>query len=184
MAGLAGAGRRPGLTRRNCWRIWPPPYPIMPGASPCWRICPPRRAEQGFLGVLNAGDVLAVDGLLAPLLAAEPGDALLYGDDRRADPIAPGSQAAYLKPAWSPDLLLSQNYIGRAWLATRDLTERAGLDPRRSGRNRRLCQCAAADHGRRRGDPPCAGPDAGGHGPERKPHGRAAGASGPSARHG
>ncbi len=90
---------------------------------------PAPAAEQGFLGVLNAGDVLAVDGLLAPLLAAEPGDALLYGDDRRADPIAPGSQAAYLKPAWSPDLLLSQNYIGRAWLATRDLTERAGLTP-------------------------------------------------------
>lgn len=90
---------------------------------------PPETEGPGFLGVLNAGDVLAVDGLLAPLLAAEPGDGLLYGDDRRADPIAPGSLAAYLKPAWSPDLLLSQNYIGRAWLATRELVKRAGLAP-------------------------------------------------------
>lgn len=89
----------------------------------------PRQDGPGFIGVLNAGDILAVDGLLAPLLAAEPGDGLLYGDDRRADPIAPGSLAAYLKPAWSPDLLLSQNYIGRAWLATRELVKRSGLTP-------------------------------------------------------
>lgn len=79
---------------------------------------------------LRPGDILAADGLLAPLLAA--GDAggtadFIYADDRRADPLASGSVAAYFKPAWSPDLLLAQNYIGRAWLASAALMARAGL---------------------------------------------------------
>ncbi|WP_134681991.1 glycosyltransferase family 9 protein [Paracoccus ravus] len=89
----------------------------------------PALGGEGFVMVLNAGDRLAVDGLLEPLLAAEPGDQLLYGDDRRADVLTPGRVASYFKPAWSPDLLLSQNYLGRAWLASRALLSQSGMDP-------------------------------------------------------
>ncbi len=90
---------------------------------------PAFNEDPGFVTVLNAGDVLAVDGLLAVLLAAQAGDELLYADDRRPEPMAPARMAAYRKPGWSPDLLLSQNYIGRAWIARHSLLAAAGLSP-------------------------------------------------------
>jgi hypothetical protein len=34
-----------------------------------------------------------------------------------------------LKPDWSPDMLLSTNYIGRIWCASRALVEKAGITP-------------------------------------------------------
>lgn len=80
-----------------------------------------------FVGLIQAGDLLAADGLLAPLLASRPEDRLIYADDRRPDPQAPARIAAFRKPGWSPDLLLSQNYIGRAWLARAGLLAEAGL---------------------------------------------------------
>jgi len=89
----------------------------------------PARNNDGLVAILNAGDILAADGLLAPLLALRQSDALVYADDRRPDPQNPGSLGACRKPGWSPDLILSQNYIGRAWLARHRLLVRAGLTP-------------------------------------------------------
>ena len=89
----------------------------------------PARGKDGLVAVLNAGDLLAVDGLLAPLLALRPSDVLIYADDRRPDPQAAGAVSACRKPDWSPDLILSQNYIGRAWLARHGLLAQAGLTP-------------------------------------------------------
>ena len=82
-----------------------------------------------YVLVLRAGDVLAADGLLGPLLTTKTTGApeFIYADDRRPDPLAPGSVAAYHKPGWSPDLLMSQNYIGRAWLASAALLAEAGI---------------------------------------------------------
>ncbi|MFZ0098300.1 MAG: glycosyltransferase, partial [Gemmobacter sp.] len=84
---------------------------------------------SGFVLMLRAGDVLSADGLLGPLLAVDTtgAPAFVYADDRRPDPLAPGEIAAFHKPGWSPDLLMSQNYIGRAWLASAALLRAAGF---------------------------------------------------------
>ena len=78
---------------------------------------------------LRAGDMLGVDALLELALAqAEtPTADLIYADDRRCDPDTK-TMAAYFKPDWSPELLLSTNYIGRAFVATKGLLLRAKLD--------------------------------------------------------
>src|SRR5438045_595422 len=44
----------------------------------------------------------------------------LYSDERRPNP-ASGSVEAFFKPQWSPDLMLSTNYVGRLWCARADL---------------------------------------------------------------
>ena len=51
---------------------------------------------------------------------------LIYCDERRTSTID-GKVQAFFKPQWSPDLLLSTNYIGRAWCARPELLKRSGL---------------------------------------------------------
>ena len=84
--------------------------------------------RPGFLCVLRAGDLLSPDALLEAALASglDRGAELLYGDERRAEPVS-GRMAPFFKPDWSPDLLLSTNYIGRPWFAAAGLVARAGL---------------------------------------------------------
>jgi ADP-heptose:LPS heptosyltransferase/GT2 family glycosyltransferase len=86
---------------------------------------PPLRS---FFLLLQAGDRLGAEALLEFSLqaAVTPDGDLLYSDERRFDPAA-GGVSAFLKPDWSPDLLLSTNYIGRAWCAARALLERSGF---------------------------------------------------------
>jgi hypothetical protein len=74
--------------------------------------------EAAFVCVLDAGDRLGPDALLefAVHAALNPADDFIYSDDRRRDP-ATGGGGPFFKPDWSPDLLLSCNYIGRAWVA-------------------------------------------------------------------
>lgn len=64
---------------------------------------------------LVAGDLLSVDALFEFACAInEDADVeFIYGDDRRLVPEE--GLEAYFKPDWSPDLLSSQNYIGRAF---------------------------------------------------------------------
>lgn len=83
-----------------------------------------------YIVPLPAGDELGADALLAFALAGSghPEREFLYGDERRVDP-ASGAIGPYFKPDWSPDLLLSNNYIGRAWAASAALFTRAGLEP-------------------------------------------------------
>ncbi len=87
-----------------------------------------------WAGVLSAGDVLGVDALIELAVAARlrPAADFIYADERRVDP-ADGEMKAYFKPDWSPDLLLSTNYIGRIWLARTDLLDRCDLTPNRLG---------------------------------------------------
>ncbi len=89
-------------------------------SAPCWA------------GVLAAGDVLGVDALivLAVAMRLRPAADFLYADERRIDP-SDGALKAWFKPDWSPDLLLSTNYIGRMWVARHTLLERCDLTPDR-----------------------------------------------------
>jgi ADP-heptose:LPS heptosyltransferase/GT2 family glycosyltransferase len=84
--------------------------------------------EDGMLAVLAPGDRVGEDCLLELSVeaAVQNRPDFLYSDDRRIDP-SDGNMKAFFKPDWSPDLLLSTNYIGRAWAAVPGLLDRAGL---------------------------------------------------------
>jgi GT2 family glycosyltransferase/tetratricopeptide (TPR) repeat protein len=104
-----------------------------------------------FVAVISAGDVLACDALLR--LAVATGlhrDAdFFYGDERRPSPIT-GRAEAFLKPQWSPDLLLATNYIGRLWCAEPGLLERVGAglrDWRDFGEYDLVLRCTEAAQG-------------------------------------
>jgi len=101
----------------------PAPGKISWAASEAW-----SGAGRCFISRLGPGDELGCDALLEFALAIgfEPGADLLYCDERRLDPVD-GRMGAFFKPAWSPDLHLSTNYLGRAWCADLELLERAGI---------------------------------------------------------
>jgi ADP-heptose:LPS heptosyltransferase/GT2 family glycosyltransferase len=85
-------------------------------------------ANGAQLVVLHAGDELGVDALLELAAASvrEPEADFVYGDEQRIDP-ATGRLAPCFKPGWSPELLLSTNYIGRPWAVSADLVRRAAV---------------------------------------------------------
>lgn len=78
--------------------------------------------------MLIAGDELGEDALIELAIArAEQQDGdFFYSDERRRDP-SDGMIKAFFKPDWSPDLLLSTNYIGRLWAVVPTLLDRAGI---------------------------------------------------------
>jgi ADP-heptose:LPS heptosyltransferase/GT2 family glycosyltransferase len=88
------------------------------------------KGERRFVLSLAAGDELGSDALLEFALAIgrHPRADFFYCDERRVSP-ADARVEAWFKPGWSPDLLLSTNYIGRAWCADERLLRRAGLAP-------------------------------------------------------
>jgi GT2 family glycosyltransferase len=91
-------------------------------------------ANDGGVLVVSAGDELAPDAL--ELLAArlnESGAPLVYADEDTVD--ACGDRLGpLLKPAWSPDLLLSTPYLGRAVLMRRAaLIDAGGFAPLEGG---------------------------------------------------
>jgi ADP-heptose:LPS heptosyltransferase/GT2 family glycosyltransferase len=82
----------------------------------------------GLLSVLCPGDQLGEDALLEMSIEASisrDGE-FFYSDERRIDP-SDGVEKAFFKPDWSPDLLLSTNYIGRFWSASYELLKRSEL---------------------------------------------------------
>ena len=74
-----------------------------------------RPAPDEWVLCMAPGDRLADQALhsLAATLEATPHAQLVYGDEDRVD-AAGRRQAPRFKPAWNPDLLLSQAYLGRA----------------------------------------------------------------------
>jgi lipopolysaccharide heptosyltransferase II len=86
-----------------------------------------RFGRPVLFGVIGAGDELSVDALLE--FAVTTGmyrDAdFFYSDELRISPVSKAVEP-FLKPQWSPDLLLSTNYIGRLWCAKAELMERTG----------------------------------------------------------
>jgi ADP-heptose:LPS heptosyltransferase/GT2 family glycosyltransferase len=79
---------------------------------------------------LRAGDQLGCDALLefAAHTVIHPDAEFLYCDERRLN-ASSGKVEAFFKPQWSPDLLLSTNYLGRAWCARVELLRRAAIRP-------------------------------------------------------
>src|SRR5207248_3911632 len=78
--------------------------------------------DTAFFSMLSPGDALGCDALLELALttAAHRDADFLYSDERRPNP-ASGKIEAFFKPQWSPDLMLSTNYVGRLWCARADL---------------------------------------------------------------
>ena len=79
---------------------------------------------------LVAGDELGEDAALLELALAyaeQPDGDFFYSDERRLD-ASDGTIKAFFKPDWSPDLLLSTNYIGRLWAVTPALLELSSIE--------------------------------------------------------
>ena len=95
------------------------------------RLAWPTGPGPAYLVALTAGDRLGADALLELAIASalDRSTDFLYSDERCFEPEAQGVQPR-LKPDWSPDTLLSTNYIGRVWCASRALVEKAGVTPR------------------------------------------------------
>ena len=91
-----------------------------------------REAITGPLlfGLLCPGDELGCDALIEIALASgqSPGTDFLYADESRISPTS-REREPFCKPDFSPDLLLSTNYIGRPWFATPELLARAEVTP-------------------------------------------------------
>jgi ADP-heptose:LPS heptosyltransferase/GT2 family glycosyltransferase len=85
-------------------------------------------AKADYVLSITPGDEFGCDALLEFALVSgfDRQADFLYCDERRANPTN-GKVDAFFKPQWSPDLLLSSNYIGRAWCAHSHLLQRAGL---------------------------------------------------------
>ncbi len=86
-------------------------------------------AAPTYISAINAGDVLGCDALMELAISTgmnrEAAD-FFYTDERRISPVTK-MMDAYFKPGWSPDLLLSTNYVGRLWCAQPDLLERSAV---------------------------------------------------------
>jgi ADP-heptose:LPS heptosyltransferase/GT2 family glycosyltransferase len=85
-------------------------------------------AAPGLVGMLFPGDELGCDALAEVAIAQGlyPETDLFYADEDR---ISPSSlqREPFFKPDWSPDLLLSTNYIGRPWFVTAELLVKSGI---------------------------------------------------------
>ena len=87
-----------------------------------------ERRTIGFFSVVAPGVRLSCDALLEIAVASathQEAD-FLYCDERRISPVT-GRLSVYLKPGWSPDLLLSTNYIGAFWCARWDVAARMAM---------------------------------------------------------
>ncbi|MBV8578450.1 MAG: glycosyltransferase, partial [Acetobacteraceae bacterium] len=105
-----------------------------------WKLAKPESIAQeltegssdngsSFFVLVRAGDVLSCDALAEMAVATglhRTAD-FVYCDEIRVNP-ATNAQEAFFKPQWSPDLLLSTNYIGRPWCIRFDLLLRAGFE--------------------------------------------------------
>jgi ADP-heptose:LPS heptosyltransferase/GT2 family glycosyltransferase len=87
-------------------------------------------SSAGYLMTLHPGDELGCDALLTFAVHARLHSEadFLYCDERRLSRSS-GKVEAFFKPQWSPDLLLSMNYLGRAWCARADAFRRAAVRP-------------------------------------------------------
>jgi ADP-heptose:LPS heptosyltransferase/GT2 family glycosyltransferase len=78
-----------------------------------------------LFGIIAAGDELSCDALLELVVTSgmhRDAD-LIYSDELRLSPVSKLAEP-FLKPQWSPDLLLSTNYLSRLWCAAPQLIER------------------------------------------------------------
>ena len=94
-------------------------------------ISNPQTSSTGRLvGFIGAGDELGCDALLQIAIASglhRDAD-LLYADEVKLSQVS-REREPFFKPDFSPDLLLSTNYIGHPWFASTALLGRSGLTP-------------------------------------------------------
>jgi GT2 family glycosyltransferase len=123
---LCVAGIRSGQTVRQDPRIRTKWLETPPGEAAVWNAAL-ELASGEYVALLEPGCVLAQDALyhVLELLNREPAADVIYSDQdsiddagRRTDP--------FFKPDWSPDLLLSMNYVGGLLLFRRALAAGAG----------------------------------------------------------
>jgi O-antigen biosynthesis protein len=90
-----------------------------------------QMASGDYIGFLDHDDTLSPHALayVCEALNQDPAADLLYSDEDKLD--ARGRRVdPFFKPAWSPDLLLSENYICHFLVIKRELAETVGrLDP-------------------------------------------------------
>ncbi len=106
------------------------------GIAPMEAVAPKAEARKGTDGAvpptlfmaLQPGDELGCDALLelAVIHAIDRGACFIYADDHRFD-AAHSRRIPFYKPDWSPELLLSMDYVGRPWVADAAVLEAAGL---------------------------------------------------------
>lgn len=102
---------------------------IAPSSKRAW--CAPltagRRADGSMYCLLSAGDELGADALmeLALAQAMHSGCDLIYADEVRVSPVS-NEREPFFKPDYSPDLLLSTNYIGRPWAVDGRMLDHVG----------------------------------------------------------
>jgi GT2 family glycosyltransferase len=84
-------------------------------------------ARGSYVALLDHDDELAPDALfhVVDALNRNPGAAFVYSDEDKID-AAGDRYEPFFKPDWSPDLLLSENYICHFLVARRDLVEWTG----------------------------------------------------------
>ncbi len=90
----------------------------------------PLPAGQALSGLLCAGDELGADALMELAMASllRPDADFIYADEARVSP-ATHEREPFFKPDFSPDLLLSTNYIGRPWVARPSLLAALAITP-------------------------------------------------------
>ena len=85
-----------------------------------------ENSKGEMIAFLEQNDLLTPDAFYELVAAASESNAdLVYSDEDRISDVGDRVDPTF-KPAWSPDLLLSRNYIGSFWLCRRSLL--GGLD--------------------------------------------------------
>lgn len=84
-------------------------------------------AEGDYVAFVDHDDLLEPDALLQVARAIDATDAdIVYTDEDKIDEAGEERFDPHYKPAWSPDLLLSQNYISHLTVIRRELIDRVG----------------------------------------------------------
>ena len=84
-------------------------------------------ADGDYIAFVDHDDLLEPDALLQVARAIEAtGADIVYSDEDKIDEVGEEKYDPHYKPAWSPDLLLSQNYVSHLTVIRRALIGRAG----------------------------------------------------------
>jgi ADP-heptose:LPS heptosyltransferase/GT2 family glycosyltransferase len=110
----------------------------------------PLGTEAGdtLVGLLGPGDLPSVDALIEMAVASglDRQADFFTCDESRVSP-ATGEREPFFKPRFSPELLLSTNYVGRFWCARASLLAAIGATPRqllRDGEYDLVLRCTEA----------------------------------------
>ncbi|MGA7499748.1 MAG: glycosyltransferase [Isosphaeraceae bacterium] len=119
--------------RRQTYTLWSPTYveSLSSAGSPQQALDDPGCA---YVGVMKAGDTLTPDALyqFARTVQDDPDHrpGVIYCDEDHIDTEGRVRSRPIFKPAWSPEMILGYDYMGRLTLVRRELIEQAGgFDP-------------------------------------------------------